>query len=95
MDIRIEPSRLTGSVRAISSKSDAHRLLICAALADRETVIERVDWSEDIGATARCLAAVSYTHLDVYKRQAHSLCLRELPLKNGFRRLRSTCFSPE
>ena len=58
MDIRIEPSRLTGSVRAISSKSDAHRLLICAALADRETVIERVDWSEDIGATARCLAAL-------------------------------------
>lgn len=58
MDVRIEPGALRGAVRAISSKSDAHRLLICAALADRETVLSRVDWSEDIGATVACLRAL-------------------------------------
>ncbi len=43
------------SVRAISSKSEAHRALICAALADRETKIICTDTNADIDATASCL----------------------------------------
>ena len=32
-------SHVKKNVRAISSKSEAHRALICAALADRETML--------------------------------------------------------
>jgi len=55
-----------GKIRAISSKSEAHRLLICAALADRETFVACPDRSEDIDATVNCLqsigAAARYDH---------------------------------
>jgi 3-phosphoshikimate 1-carboxyvinyltransferase len=39
MDIRIHPSPLSGTVSAVPSKSDAHRLLICAALSHEPTSI--------------------------------------------------------
>lgn len=55
MDIRITPSRLRGSVSAITSKSDAHRALICASLADEETVIKIDNTSKDIDATISCI----------------------------------------
>ena len=54
----IEPSPLAGTVPAIASKSQAHRLLICAALADRETTIACPTLSADITATADCLRAL-------------------------------------
>ena len=47
-----------GTVRAIPSKSFAHRQLICAALAERETKICCRVISEDISATVRCLSAL-------------------------------------
>ena len=55
MNVRITKPVQGGSVRAIASKSGAHRLLICAALADAETFITCSDRSEDIDATARCV----------------------------------------
>ncbi len=58
MDIRITPGRLSGTVKAIPSKSQAHRLLICAAFADRETTLYCPDINDDIAATARCLNAL-------------------------------------
>ena len=58
MDICVSPSRLHGEVAAIPSKSDAHRLLICAALASSETKIYLSSSSEDIDATCRCLEAL-------------------------------------
>ncbi|MBR5119779.1 MAG: 3-phosphoshikimate 1-carboxyvinyltransferase, partial [Clostridia bacterium] len=42
MNVRIYPSRAKGSVSAPPSKSMAHRLLICAALAKGEIRIEGV-----------------------------------------------------
>lgn len=42
-------------IKAISSKSEAHRLLICAALSDGETSIVCNDTNEDINATVSCL----------------------------------------
>lgn len=56
--VRIEPGRLCGRVEAPPSKSHAHRLLICAALADGETLIERAGDSQDIEASVRCLNAL-------------------------------------
>jgi 3-phosphoshikimate 1-carboxyvinyltransferase len=58
MDIRISPSRISGTITAISSKSDAHRNLICAALADAPTVIKINSLSEDIKATIDCITAL-------------------------------------
>ncbi len=55
MNIKITPSVLSGTVSAIPSKSDAHRLFICAALADRNTRIEIKSSSQDIDATLDCL----------------------------------------
>lgn len=58
MDVKITPSRLEGTVRAVSSKSDAHRILIAAALSDKKTVIHCNSDSEDIKATVGCLEAL-------------------------------------
>jgi len=54
----ITPSNLSGSIPAIPSKSMAHRLFICAALADGETTVECQGTSKDIEATRACLAAM-------------------------------------
>ncbi len=55
MNILIEKSLGGGRIRAVTSKSAAHRLLICAALAQGETELECSDVSRDIAATADCL----------------------------------------
>ena len=58
MDITIRPGHLSGLVEAIPSKSQAHRLLICAAFADRETTLICPETNRDIEATADCLRAL-------------------------------------
>ena len=58
MNITITPGKLNGTVAAIPSKSMAHRLLICAAFANRETVLYCPDTNRDIEATANCLNAL-------------------------------------
>lgn len=58
MNVTVEPGRLTGEVSAPSSKSEAHRLLICAAFAPGTTDIDCTTTSEDIDATAGCLEAL-------------------------------------
>lgn len=58
MDKVILPRPLGGKIAAIASKSQAHRLLICAALADRATSLSCAELSKDIEATAACLAAL-------------------------------------
>ena len=55
MDITITPGRLAGAVTPPPSKSQAHRLLIAAALAHGESEISHVALSQDIEATIRCL----------------------------------------
>ena len=58
MKLRVTKPIQGGRVQAIASKSDAHRLLICAALADSDTYISCPTSSEDIDATVRCLEAL-------------------------------------
>jgi len=55
MDMIFQNNAVKGEVRAISSKSEAHRYLICAALGDRETELICTDTNADIDATASCL----------------------------------------
>ena len=58
MNIIIKTTKATGTVTAISSKSVAHRLLICAALADKPCRILCPTINKDMAATATCLQAL-------------------------------------
>lgn len=58
MDLTIQPGRLSGQIRAIPSKSQAHRLLICAALSNQETTLLCPETNRDIEATVDCLHAL-------------------------------------
>ena len=58
MNIVMDPSPLRGEIAAIPSKSVAHRMLICAALADGPTTLHIPQTSDDINATADCLRAL-------------------------------------
>ncbi len=58
MDITIHPQKLKGLIDVIPSKSQAHRYLICAALADAPTAIRCAETSRDMDATADCLRAL-------------------------------------
>ncbi len=51
MEISIYPGRLSGELSAPPSKSAAHRLLLCAALANGESRLRGVAFSQDIRAT--------------------------------------------
>ena len=55
MTVTIYPSQPFGSVAAPPSKSMAHRLLLCAGLAEGESVVRGVAPSEDVLATIDCL----------------------------------------
>lgn len=61
MDIKIFPSQLKGNVCAIPSKSQAHRILICAAFSDEPTRIHCHQTNQDMDATVRCLEAIGAT----------------------------------
>ncbi len=58
MDITITPRPLLGDIEVIPSKSQAHRILICAAFADGATQIHCPQTNRDIEATAACLRAL-------------------------------------
>ena len=58
MTVTILPSKANGKIEAPPSKSMAHRLLICAGLAGGTSVIQNIDFSEDILATIDCLRAL-------------------------------------
>ncbi|MER2054950.1 MAG: 3-phosphoshikimate 1-carboxyvinyltransferase [Clostridia bacterium] len=58
MRIRMEPAELRGTVSAPPSKSMAHRMLICAALAEGESLVRPIELSEDILATMDGLGAL-------------------------------------
>ena len=58
MDITIQSGKLSGTIQAIPSKSQAHRLLICAAFADKPTSLTCPDTNRDIEATVDCLNAL-------------------------------------
>lgn len=55
MNVTITPKKLSGSINAVSSKSDAHRKIICAALSLEPTEILIRGISKDIEATLRCV----------------------------------------
>lgn len=59
MNAQIGISVGKGVIKAPPSKSYAHRLIICALLSKGTSVIENVDFSEDIKATMDCAKALN------------------------------------
>ncbi|MBQ9942059.1 MAG: 3-phosphoshikimate 1-carboxyvinyltransferase [Christensenellaceae bacterium] len=57
-DMRVSPGPLGGRVTAMPSKSQAHRAVICAALAEGESRISHIELSKDISATLACVEAL-------------------------------------
>lgn len=56
MIAKVGKSDLQGNIKAVSSKSHAHRLLICSAfLSSSPVTIDGLDFSEDVTATIDCL----------------------------------------
>ncbi len=58
MNVEIIPHKLSGKIKAISSKSAAHRMLICAALADGKSEVQIDTTSLDIEATISALTSL-------------------------------------
>ena len=71
MNMRITPSVTGGEIRAIASKSAAHRTLILAAFSKNESRIFCQELNEDIEATIRCLNALGAE----IKREGFYLCV--------------------
>lgn len=58
MKITVKKGKYCGTVKAPPSKSAAHRLLICAGLAEGESIIHGISESEDMKATLDCLSSL-------------------------------------
>jgi 3-phosphoshikimate 1-carboxyvinyltransferase len=66
MNVKVFPSKLAGDIKAIPSKSAAHRALICEFLAGESGGIKLGDFSsKDIEATKNCLDILRNTKGDV------------------------------
>lgn len=78
MDIIIKPSNLKGTISAIPSKSQAHRVLICSAFSDQATEIICPATSRDIEATVGCLIQLG-ANIQRTKDGYHVIPIAELP----------------
>lgn len=61
MKVRVAAKGLFGKISAVSSKSDAHRAVICAALCNENTEVVLGEYSDDINATVDCLCEMGAT----------------------------------
>ena len=58
MQVKITPSLTQGTISLPSSKSMAHRAILCACLAKGTSVISDVDFNKDVHATIDCMKAL-------------------------------------
>ena len=79
MKMTFHPGRVSGTITLPSSKSQAHRALICAALAGHSRV-ERVDISNDISATVDALKSLGAELEFLPERR---LCIVGAPVKRN------------
>lgn len=80
MDITIFPEKLSGTVAAIPSKSHAHRLMVCAALADQPTRIEIPTICDDLMATISCISGLGGEIEHCYGQAEIITPVHDLPL---------------
>ncbi|MDL2258385.1 hypothetical protein LJC42_04450 [Eubacteriales bacterium OttesenSCG-928-K08] len=70
MEYVITPKPLAGVVKAQPSKSAAQRLLICSSLANGQSVIDRIGFSDDIKAAWRVAAQLGLSQTSIVGRTA-------------------------
>lgn len=58
MNVQIHPRKLNGSLRVPTSKSLAHRAIICACLSKGTSIIHDISWSKDVWATIDSMKAL-------------------------------------
>ena len=80
MDIIISPAKLSGKIKAVSSKSQAHRALICEFLSGENLSIDDLDISADIKATFDCLNDLKANKAIINCRQSGSTLRFLLPV---------------
>lgn len=56
--LRLSKSKLNGTVKVPPSKSMSHRAIICASLGSGISIIENIDYSDDINATIDAMIAL-------------------------------------
>ena len=86
MNFVISPGARTGAVRIPASKSQGHRLLICAALGKAPVTVRCDGLNADILATAACLRALGANiaeqdgalHVEPIKAVRSGFCSRSL-----------------
>ncbi len=69
MRVEIKPARACGKIKVPPSKSMAHRLLICAAMAEGESTVRGISSCEDVSATLDCISALGVR----YERQGDDI----------------------
>lgn len=90
-DVRVYPSRLSGRLCAPPSKSAAHRALICAALAQGDSVVSPISDSADMETTLGVLEAMGSTYeQDGHTVRFHSSCWADYPVTLNCRESGST-----
>lgn len=80
MNLKISPSPLRGTVRTVASKSQMHRMLICASLSRTPTKIFCNTTSADIQATISCLCALG---ADISQISSTEYSVKPIPQENG------------
>ncbi len=71
MTLTMFPKKLRGTITPPPSKSQAHRLLLAAALADGVSKIENVAFSQDIQATLSCMEQLGAR----WERRGDAVCV--------------------
>ncbi len=79
MNIEITKGFASGKVSAPPSKSMAHRMLICAAMSEGESVIRGINESEDVQATLDCLAALGVP----FERNGDTVKMRGIDMRRA------------
>jgi len=79
MEVTITPGNLTGTITPPPSKSQAHRLIIAAALAHGESVISNVAFSQDILATLSCMEQLGARWEKLDRQTIHITGITEPP----------------
>ena len=83
--LRLSKSKLNGTVKVPPSKSMSHRAIICAALGRGTSIIENIDYSDDINATIDAMVALGAVINKERDKVIISGIYREDAVKNAVR----------
>ncbi len=81
MNVKVKPSEIFGEIRPLSSKSVAHRSLICAFLSGEETQLVGNFELDDINATISALSVIG----GEFEKNEGGILFKKTQLKNGYK----------